>query len=208
MVVHGNARRARRRGLVSPRRSRPCGSCRAHPSAAAGETLSDVTARLLPPPRRRSPRAAGDRRSVRTRVQTDEGWLDFQDYFVRLQCRPIVRELAFDGADACAAAPDLLAALRDERLRAVIICPSNPFISVEPILALPAYATLSARARARHRGLPDHRRARGQRSDRQDDDGTRNRCRAPLRSLALRRSARWLCDGCRRRGGGGACGAR
>jgi LPPG:FO 2-phospho-L-lactate transferase len=68
---------------------------------------------------------------------TDEGWLDFQDYFVRLQCRPIVRELTFDGADHARPHPDLLAALGDERLRAVIICPSNPFISVEPILAVP-----------------------------------------------------------------------
>ena len=74
---------------------------------------------------------------MRTRLRTDEGWLDFQDYFVRLQCRPVVRELAFDGRGARAASPDLLATLSDERLRAVIICPSNPFISVEPILALP-----------------------------------------------------------------------
>ena len=65
------------------------------------------------------------------------GWLDFQDYFVRLQCRPIVRELAFEGAENARPHPDLLAALGDERLRAVIICPSNPFISVEPILAVP-----------------------------------------------------------------------
>jgi LPPG:FO 2-phospho-L-lactate transferase len=74
---------------------------------------------------------------LRTRLRTDEGWLDFQDYFVRLQCRPIVREIAFDGAEDARPHPDLLAALRDERLRAVIICPSNPFISVEPILAVP-----------------------------------------------------------------------
>ena len=41
---------------------------------------------------------------LRTRLRTDEGWLDFQDYFfVRLQCRPVVRELAFDGAERCAA---------------------------------------------------------------------------------------------------------
>jgi LPPG:FO 2-phospho-L-lactate transferase len=73
---------------------------------------------------------------LRTRLRTDEGWLDFQDYFVRLQCRPVVRELAFEGAADARPHPDLLAALRDERLRAVVICPSNPFISVEPILAV------------------------------------------------------------------------
>jgi LPPG:FO 2-phospho-L-lactate transferase len=102
-----------------------------------GETLSSITAdfcrrlgvgpRVLP--------ATDD--PVRTRLRTDEGWLDFQDYFVRLQCRPVVRELAFKGAEDAHPHTDLLAALRDERLRAVIFCPSNPFISVEPILAVP-----------------------------------------------------------------------
>jgi LPPG:FO 2-phospho-L-lactate transferase len=72
---------------------------------------------------------------LRTKLRTDEGWLDFQDYFVRLQCRPVVREIAFEGAEEASPHPELLAALRDERLRAAIICPSNPFISVEPILA-------------------------------------------------------------------------
>ena len=101
-----------------------------------GETLSSITAdfcrrlgvgpRVLP--------ATDD--PVRTRLRTDEGWLDFQDYFVRLQCRPVVRELAFEGAEDARPHIDLLAALRDERLRAVIICPSNPFISIEPILAV------------------------------------------------------------------------
>jgi LPPG:FO 2-phospho-L-lactate transferase len=102
-----------------------------------GETLSAITAdfcrrlgvgpRVLP--------ATDDR--LRTRLRTDEGWLDFQDYFVRLQCRPVMRELAFAGAEDARPHPDLLTALGDERLRAVIICPSNPFISVEPILAVP-----------------------------------------------------------------------
>lgn len=102
-----------------------------------GETLSAITAhfcrrlgvgpRVLP--------ATDDR--LRTRLRTDEGWLDFQDYFVRLQCRPVVRELAFEGARDARPHPDFVAALRDERLRAVVICPSNPFISIEPILAVP-----------------------------------------------------------------------
>ncbi len=101
-----------------------------------GETLSAITAdfcrrlgvgpRVLP--------ATDDR--LRTRLRTDEGWLDFQDYFVRLQCLPVVRELAFEGAEHARPHPDLLTALGDKRLRAVVICPSNPFISVEPILAV------------------------------------------------------------------------
>jgi len=103
----------------------------------AGELLSAVTADLC----RRlgvAPRVlpmTDDR--VRTRVRTDEGWIDFQDYFVRQQCRPVVRELAFVGAERAHPHPDFLAALAAPALRAVVICPSNPFISVEPILGLP-----------------------------------------------------------------------
>ncbi len=102
----------------------------------AGEPLSAVTAdfcRRLGVAPRVVP-ATNDR--LRTRLRTDEGWLDFQDYFVRLQCRPQVRDLAFDGAQEARPHPDLMAALSDERLRAVVVCPSNPFISVEPILAI------------------------------------------------------------------------
>jgi len=102
----------------------------------AGESLSAVTAdlcrklgvapRILP--------MSDD--PVRTRVLTETGWIDFQDYFVRQQCRPVVRRLAFAGAEAARAHPDFLAALRRPDLRAVVVCPSNPFISVEPIFSL------------------------------------------------------------------------
>jgi LPPG:FO 2-phospho-L-lactate transferase len=74
---------------------------------------------------------------VRTRVLTAEGWLDFQEYFVHRQCKPAVREFQFAGAETARAQPEALAALARRDLRAVIICPSNPFVSVEPILAVP-----------------------------------------------------------------------
>jgi LPPG:FO 2-phospho-L-lactate transferase len=74
---------------------------------------------------------------VRTRVLTAEGWLDFQDYFVRRRCQPAVREFMFAGAENARAQPDALAALERQDLRAIIICPSNPFVSIEPILAVP-----------------------------------------------------------------------
>ena len=102
-----------------------------------GQTLSEVTsdicrrlgigARVVP--------MSDDR--VRTRVRGDAGWIDFQDYFVRRQCRPIVHELAFEGAALARPHPDIVAALGSGEVRAVIICPSNPFISIEPILAIP-----------------------------------------------------------------------
>jgi LPPG:FO 2-phospho-L-lactate transferase len=74
---------------------------------------------------------------VRTRVLTSEGWLDFQEYFVHRQCRPVVQEFEFAGAETARAQPGALAALERRDLRAIIICPSNPFVSVEPILAVP-----------------------------------------------------------------------
>lgn len=103
----------------------------------AGATLSEVTDDF----RRRlgigAPIVPMTDDRVRTRVRTDAGWIDFQDYFVRQQCRPVVRELAFEGAAQARPQAAVIAALRAGGVRAVVVCPSNPFISVEPILALP-----------------------------------------------------------------------
>ena len=161
---------------------------------AAGETLSAVTAdfcRRLGIATRVVPMSDD---KVRTRLRTSEGWLDFQDYFVRRRCAPAVMELAYEGAATARAQPDVLAALRDPRLRAVVICPSNPFISIEPILAVPgmreAIATLR---RAGGGGVADHRRPRGQGPDRQDDGRARPRRERRSGGAALRRSARRLC---------------
>jgi LPPG:FO 2-phospho-L-lactate transferase len=74
---------------------------------------------------------------VRTRLRTENGWLDFQDYFVRLRCEPVISELAFAGAETARPHPEFLALLADPDLRAVVLCPSNPFISIDPILAVP-----------------------------------------------------------------------
>jgi len=85
---------------------------------------------------------------VRTRVLTTEGWLDFQDYFVHRQCQPAVRDFMFAGVEAAQAQPDALAALQRRDLRAIIICPSNPFVSIEPILAVPQIRAAIQRADA------------------------------------------------------------
>ncbi len=84
---------------------------------------------------------------VRTRVITDEGELNFQDYFVRRRWQPVVREVRFAGAEQARPTPEVLEAL--EAADAVVICPSNPFVSVEPILAVG-----DVRARLRHLGKP------------------------------------------------------
>jgi LPPG:FO 2-phospho-L-lactate transferase len=74
---------------------------------------------------------------VATRVHTQDGCLDFQDYFVRLQCRPEVDKVEYDGADRVVPLDAILKRLRDPRLRAVVICPSNPLLSIGPVLAIP-----------------------------------------------------------------------
>ena len=115
---------------------------------AAGETLSAVTAdfcRRLGIAARVVPMSDD---AVRTRLRTDAGWLGFQDYFVRRRCAPRVLEVAYDGAASARPHADVLTALADPRLRAVVICPSNPFLSIEPILAVAGVREAIARAAA------------------------------------------------------------
>jgi LPPG:FO 2-phospho-L-lactate transferase len=85
---------------------------------------------------------------VRTRIGSAEGWLDFQDYFVRRRCEPVVREIVFAGAADARPHPEILALLHDPRLRLVVICPSNPFISIDPILHLPGMRAALRNCRA------------------------------------------------------------
>jgi LPPG:FO 2-phospho-L-lactate transferase len=104
----------------------------------AGGTLSQATAllaRRLGVAHMIAPMSDDPVRSI---VETDEGALDFQDYFVRRRCRPMFRGVRFEGA-ACARPSD---ALRDALASAdaVVITPSNPFVSIDPILALPGVA--------------------------------------------------------------------
>jgi LPPG:FO 2-phospho-L-lactate transferase len=72
---------------------------------------------------------------VPTIVQTDEGDLAFQDYFVRRRCEPRVRGFHFEGVDRALPTPGVLDAIEGADL--IVICPSNPWVSVDPILAIP-----------------------------------------------------------------------
>jgi LPPG:FO 2-phospho-L-lactate transferase len=69
---------------------------------------------------------------VRTIVNTDEGELAFQEYFVHRRCEPTVKGFCFEGVETAEAAPGALEAL--EAADAVVICPSNPWVSIDPIL--------------------------------------------------------------------------
>ena len=103
---------------------------------SAGESLSAITAdfctklaiaaRIVP--------MSDDR--VRTVIEAGGRVLPFQDYFVRERCRPRITRIRFKGAEEARANPLLRDALADDALRAVILCPSNPFISIDPILAV------------------------------------------------------------------------
>ena len=87
---------------------------------------------------------------VRTRVRTADGWLDFQDYFVRLHQEPEVLEVRFDGAERAAITPEVREAVRSAE--AIVVGPSNPIVSIGPILAVPGLLAEIAAARAR--GVP------------------------------------------------------
>jgi LPPG:FO 2-phospho-L-lactate transferase len=82
---------------------------------------------------------------VCTIVTTDRGELAFQDWFVRLRCEPAVKSVRFAGADT--ARPDR-ALVELDGLRGIVVCPSNPFVSVAPILAVPGVRAALEKAKA------------------------------------------------------------
>jgi LPPG:FO 2-phospho-L-lactate transferase len=101
---------------------------RGEPLSAATAEIAEalgLRARLLP--------VTDDR--LRTIVETDDGDLEFQEYYVGRGHRDVVRGLRFEGAEGARPAPGVLEALRESA--AIVIAPSNPFISVGPVLAVP-----------------------------------------------------------------------
>ena len=72
---------------------------------------------------------------VPTFIDTDECTLHFQEYLVKRRAEPIVRGIHFDGVESAQPAPGVLEAIRDAGR--ILICPSNPLISIGPILAVP-----------------------------------------------------------------------
>jgi LPPG:FO 2-phospho-L-lactate transferase len=85
---------------------------------------------------------------VRTVVVTDEGELPFQRYFVARRCEPVVRLVRFDGALEALPAPGIVDLLATTSLHAIVICPSNPYLSIDPILAVPGLREAFAAAPA------------------------------------------------------------
>ena len=84
---------------------------------------------------------------VETRIETPNGEISFQDYFVRGRWRDEVHRITFTGVEKCRPAPGVLDSIREAS--AVILCPSNPITSIGPILAVPGIRSALRKTRAR-----------------------------------------------------------
>ncbi len=76
--------------------------------------------------------------SVRTHISTDDGLLTFQEYFVRERCKPEIRAIKFIGAETATPTAEALAAVANADL--ILIAPSNPIVSIGPMLAVPGFS--------------------------------------------------------------------
>jgi LPPG:FO 2-phospho-L-lactate transferase len=115
---------------------------------ALGESLSDITAYVAQRFDVSADVVPASDSPVRTRIVTTDGDLSFQDYFVRQRCEPRVRALHYDGALAARPSARAAAALTRADLEAIIICPSNPYLSIDPMLAVPGFRELLMNAAA------------------------------------------------------------
>lgn len=112
-----------------------------------GATLSAVTSEITAALKVRSVLVPMSNDRVRTRICTPSGELEFQTYFVKRRARDRVTSTRFEGASEAAPAPGVLEAIAEAE--AVILCPSNPFISIGPILAVPGIREALRRKRER-----------------------------------------------------------
>jgi len=102
-----------------------------------GDTLSTITKSICQSLSIRADILPMSDQPVRTRLRTDRGWLDFQPYFVGHKAEPTVHEIDYRGINDAKPAPGIIDALTSPNTTAIVICPSNPLISIEPILAIP-----------------------------------------------------------------------
>lgn len=111
---------------------------------------------------------------VETMVITADGPLPFQRYFIGLQCAPVVKRLEFKNAERAAASDQVMVALKNPNLAAVIVCPSNPYLSVDSHTGRFGYPQgPRSRNRAHCRNLSFDRWTGGEGADGKDHGGTR-----------------------------------
>lgn len=115
---------------------------------AAGESLSRITLDLSARLGTRAQIVPMSDDPCGVSVETDAGLLDFQRYFVAMRCAPRFRRLVLDRAKQARPATAALEALAAPSLDAILIAPSNPWLSIDPILAVPGVteAMLAAKA--------------------------------------------------------------
>ena len=101
-----------------------------------GASLSEATAALCAALGVRHRLAPMSDDAVRTVALTDAGELPFQRYFAQRRCEPAVRGFRFDGAETARPQASFAAALARDDLDAVVLCPSNPYVSIDPILSV------------------------------------------------------------------------
>jgi LPPG:FO 2-phospho-L-lactate transferase len=111
-----------------------------------GVPLSAVTAAVCSTWQIASPILPMSDQPVRTLVHTDEGVLAFQRYFVERRCAPRTHAIHFSGSDAAQPAPGVVAAL--EAADVIVVAPSNPYLSIDPILSVAGIARALAAAKA------------------------------------------------------------
>jgi LPPG:FO 2-phospho-L-lactate transferase len=99
-----------------------------------GESLSQITAYFCQIWGVQHPVLPMSDDPVQTWLLTDEGELPFQEYFVYYHYQPIVRDIQFRGIEKAKPAPEVLGALNQADV--ILFCPSNPFVSIDPILGL------------------------------------------------------------------------
>ncbi len=113
---------------------------------AAGQGLSEVTAMLAERMGIAHTVAPMTDQAIRSVVDTDEGALPFQDYFVKRQCQPAFRGVTFQGVESAKPSAALDEAL--QKTTAIVIAPSNPFVSIDPILSVPGVRERIRRSQA------------------------------------------------------------
>jgi len=113
----------------------------------AGQSLSAVTQRLCNQLQVVHAVVPMSDDPVRTIVHTPAGPLAFQDYFVRQRAVPPVERIEFDGVRDARMSPAVAAALASSHLEAIVVCPSNPYLSIAPILAVPGVREALAQRR-------------------------------------------------------------
>lgn len=101
-----------------------------------GDNLTQVTQKLSAKLGVKHPIVPMSNDRIQTLVHTGKEDLAFQHYFVREQCQPEVSGFTFNGIEQASLSEPFLNALKDKDLAAIIICPSNPFVSVDPIISI------------------------------------------------------------------------